>query len=521
MPNNPSMNIFRSRGSALTDSDGFSLIETIVALAIAAGVFLAFAAALISTLKGGMVARQNQQAADLMTQQIETIRNYPYAAASMVTSDLTGDPAIVSNKFNPGTGLEPIVAGTVGSVSPHIVTPSPVINGTVYNVASYITAPTDPGGAVVHRATVVVTWSGGGISHRKQFSTLLVNTVRGLPLPEFNMSATTAATDERTVGSSPTWGFKISNVGARDAWNLASSVGSYNYYNDNVDCDGSLDAGATQLTDTGGDGIIDTGLVEPNASLCVVAVRTTALQPTEAPGSFTVTFTATSVAQPLATSAVKSLSYTELCDVVPPGTYVPPGGTIDKYYLYNNVMGGLTNGTASTATIQEMGMSSANGAVPYATISTANYSTDVTDAYNVGRHLQGNGSDSSNQSSKLADWRTQTSKATTFTGTGLLQIWIACASGGTSTLFTLDAELGTSNNSSNFSAANTASATSVSCSSTWTQVSLPLSAISFSVSKNKYWAVRVWAPSNSAPTIRMMYDNHNYPALVYMPRTAP
>src|SRR3954451_16418963 len=78
--------------------EGVSLVEAVIALFIATGVFMALAAAAMTSLKSTLISRQNQQASDLATQLVESTRAMTYGAMTMTTADVpNGDSAITGS----------------------------------------------------------------------------------------------------------------------------------------------------------------------------------------------------------------------------------------------------------------------------------------------------------------------------------------------------------------------------------------------------------------------------------------
>jgi type II secretory pathway pseudopilin PulG len=113
--------------------DGFSLVEAMVAILIAGLVFSALGIAAISGVKGGVVARQSQQAADLANRALEHVRSLNYAGVSLLTTDVAGSPCPASGpdlgcvrpaagggfEHKVGATWEAVVAGSVGSLPQH------------------------------------------------------------------------------------------------------------------------------------------------------------------------------------------------------------------------------------------------------------------------------------------------------------------------------------------------------------------------------------------------------------------
>ena len=241
--------------------EGFTLVETIVALGIAAGTLLALLGASLFSLQSVVTARQNQQAADVLNESIESARSLTYASLTMRSDDLAGDPAISggsSPTYDPdGSGplaAEPVDARPVGSMAPHKVSES--TNNGVYTIARYITIPTgapgvtvtydDAGTPSIRRFTVQVSWTKNGRLNERRASTFLMNTRRGLPLPYYvwryqgSNAAVTGGVATLTVnpGNDADFGLELRNQGARDSWQIvAEPAGAWQYYVD-TDSDG-------------------------------------------------------------------------------------------------------------------------------------------------------------------------------------------------------------------------------------------------------------------------------------------
>ncbi|MDP9397667.1 MAG: type II secretion system GspH family protein [Actinomycetota bacterium] len=126
--------------------DGWSLIESVVALAILALVLTALGAGTLTVARAGVNARNAQQAANILNQQVEQARSMEYAALTMVATDLVGDPRVGGS--GPWTYLptsERLVVDTVGSLAPHRV--AEVRDSTVFAVARYVTDASGAAGA--------------------------------------------------------------------------------------------------------------------------------------------------------------------------------------------------------------------------------------------------------------------------------------------------------------------------------------------------------------------------------------
>jgi len=71
--------------------DGFSLIESVVAMSIATIALLALGLSFIGVVQAAAFSRENQQAGDVLNQALEQARALPYDSLSMQTTDLDVD----------------------------------------------------------------------------------------------------------------------------------------------------------------------------------------------------------------------------------------------------------------------------------------------------------------------------------------------------------------------------------------------------------------------------------------------
>ncbi len=224
----------------------------------------------------------------------------------MQTTDLDVDdtrtPSLSSGKvYDPtsditsGGSTEPLVLDPAGQIAPHAT----AVAGTgaaTYMVRRYVTLPTDATGSVYKRLTVVVTWTTRGQTKVRRSSTLIAPTKRGLPLPDFKYTLSSAASQCRNPGSSLVYAFTLKNNGARDAWQLAGSAAwTWTWYQD---VDGNLGYSSTVDTALPVDptsGLPNTGLLEPTQSRRLLAV-TAVPSGTTTPTTVRTTLTAMSLA---------------------------------------------------------------------------------------------------------------------------------------------------------------------------------------------------------------------------------
>jgi len=280
---------------ALREDAGFSLIETVVALTVAALLFTALGGVLVASLRATLVGRQAQQAADLATRTVEKLRNRDYATLGMDAADAATDPAITASGYavplaNGTTSTEPIFIATSSPLNPHVMPPT-VLDGTSFSIARYVTSPpADPTtGASYKRVTVVVSWTTGGRTRSRSTSTLVGLIRRGLPAPASDLRVTAASSTASRNGVL-TVRVAVTNLGVRSRWTitpkttLPSSTTDrawpVTWYRDDGAtgaCNGLRDTDETTPAQVGS---ADTGWVTSGATGCLIGQYTVpALEP--------------------------------------------------------------------------------------------------------------------------------------------------------------------------------------------------------------------------------------------------
>ena len=441
---------------------GFTLLEAVVALMIATISFTALAAAGLTAIRGTTIARTNQQSADLLAKQIETVRSYDYDSATHDPTDptLAGDSAITNcggdSCYDPGTGPETLAIADDGLVNPHRQTlPRAAANNYVdYTITTYVTTPVDSTGADYRRVTVTISWTQYGKTRTRTMSTIITYNERGLPLPVYKVTAIGATTQTVNPTAQVAYGFTVQNQGAPDRFSIApSGSDSWSYFKDNGDgaWDPSTDTAA--VTDTDADGTVDTDRMDPSSSLTFWMVRTVG----PVTGTTTTTVTFTSVAQPLADTAVVAVSVTT---VVQTGvvTATPTTGTSSgtgsgsaspsaspsptaadcglsgnaptaaaaagytlKQYVLRNASGSVVSGADSTAQpLLDLSTAGTGSA------SLFNYSTDLSTS--PGRVVETGGAFPTVVPSKVVDWRIPVGKKA-WSGTATMDLWVAAVPG--------------------------------------------------------------------------------------------
>jgi type II secretory pathway pseudopilin PulG len=292
----------RLRESASGDA-GFSLVETVVAMTLAALVFGAVGGVLVVGLKATLVGRQAQQAADLAHRTMEELRNRDYATLGMDSAEAASDPAITASRYavplsNGTTTTEPVVLITASPINPHVTTTT--LNNTSFTVARYVTSPPADSitGAAYRRVAVVVSWVTGSRTHSRSTSTLVGLTRRGLPTPASELRVTAPSSVSR--GQALVIRVAVTNLGVRSRWTIGTSttlsssstnrLWNFTWYNDDGltgPCNGVRDSDETSTPLQVGSA--DTGLLTSEATGCLIGRYM--VTGSEQPGAYTLTVT--------------------------------------------------------------------------------------------------------------------------------------------------------------------------------------------------------------------------------------
>lgn len=442
--------------TAPSGDDGFSLIEAVVALAIATAMFTALAFALVGGVKSALLSQQNQQAGDVLNKAVEDARSLSYASLRMRATDLNIGEVIGAGRtpamgtclcYDPNTdttsgpNVEPLwPTDPNGGIDVHVK--SVVQNGGTFTVRRYITKPMDASSAVYKRLTVVVTWNGLGKLRTLTYTTLVAETKRGLPLPDFKFTNADTLSQCRNPGSQMVYTFTIKNNGARDSWaTTASPIAPGWFFYADTNGSGAYEV-LSDVALPAATGTPATGLLEPTTSSRFFAVQTLSLA--APPYTATTTFRATSVAQPSyfqeltavtavqsgpcgavavpSSSAVPTVSLSPSgslptapaasCATLQTVSMSAPGGTLVRYYPGNSSIAG------NTVAQNDMPMTRDGGALPAAG-SLYNYSTDLHSV--AGRAVSG----------VAATWLYNVPAASELKGNGEVTFWAATPSGST------------------------------------------------------------------------------------------
>jgi Tfp pilus assembly protein PilV len=507
------------------DEEGFGLIEAVVALLIAGVVFGALATSLMAAVQASLYSRQNQQAADFMTRELEAARALDFGAlahpAAITDGRLVSCPA---GSCLPVSGTnEPVLVRSGGAVQHTRTLAGTETNNTQYTVRTIVTQAHGQPVENVRRVSVQITWMNRGVERTRSTSTLIAYTQRGLPLPVFRLDL---AESRIVANPGATFAFEItlSNLGAPDTFSLSHNGGAdWRFVQDDGDSEYDPSADTTVITST--------GRVDPAAIARFYLVRdTSSTTPT---GTQVVTVTARSVGQPTASGSTRTVQATAVLQsgaVVPPpppssGTYVPepacaatapsmPAGSNGYSVLRYTLQ---SNGIGATPLQPQMYMANAAGDEPV----LAPYSTDLSSTAK-GRILRpvpaGTTTDAQilalTDVTRYADWAVQYPKRSSVDGQPVLRVWVHRHSGtGPVTLRAVLYGATTSGSTLARTPWTTVSAElgtitcAVSAAPGWQEVYLTFPDVGTqTINRNAWMGVRVVTTHATADEIRLAYD---------------
>ena len=501
---------------SLRTQDGITMIEMMVALVVGAIILTAGAAALASAMGGVNYSRQNQQSAELVSQIIEEARAGSYSGTS-VKFDAAVFGADARLVYTAGAyWVDPDGAGSLASEK-LVTSDSGTVpltrtldrNGTSYTVSTYVTEPTGAD-AAYRRVSTVVHWVRDGKAHERQATTFVTNPRRGLPLPRFTLAADT--TVNVAAGSTLVLPVSVTNDGARDRWNMTSAQSpasgwTVSWYVDG-DGDGVKDVSeTTTVSDSDGDGTPDTGLLETDQVMNMLAVAD--IPSAASAGTVTVTLTATSSSDPTVSDTVTDTVVVSAAGSAG-GWYlhdtndeIPADGTLKSTMYMTTLSGG-----AFTRTYSGCGLS-----VP-TDLGVPDYDTDW-DACPGRLLLKGATTMTEADATKIALWERQSPDKLTLTGTAVVSLYVAPkdyqVKNGVLRVYLAE------RNNSVLTELGQATVAVSNLPATFSRVDIPVALSNDVVGKNKYLQVRVIAPPEGQDDLWLAYGTSAYPAVVTLP----
>ena len=518
------------------DESGFGLVESVVALLLAGIVFGALATSLVAAVQASLFGRQNQQATDFMTRQIERLRTQGFgglALAAVPSGDPRLSPCGATVCLTVDGVPEPLVVAPGGEVEHTTVLTDISTNNTDYTITTYITeVPGEPVGQV-RRATVYVSWQNRGVERTREISTLIAFSQRGLPLPVFRLEAIDPPLNVN-ADSMVAFELMLTNQGAPDQFNitLSSPVSGWELWADSDD-DGDFDptVDTHALVDTSLDGVPDTGRLDPTTAFRFFLVRD--VPATETLGTRTTTVTATSAGQPTAPGGTKQVEVTYVVvsgPVTPPGpTGPPPTAEITCAPPTVETVSPVSGFTTRQFTLQHEGLGPSDlQAQMYLGFGGPDesqlwpYTVNI-NATATGRVLAPVGSIhpdassvvGSSQTSKFADWAKQFSKNGSISGQSVVRLWVNTDGAAASLKVVLYRATGTGSGLSRSALTESVIVVPAGCAG-FQEVQVRLPAVSASISKNQWIGIRVVVAG--ASNVRLGYDEpHQFPASFTIP----
>ena len=214
---------------------GFSLVESIVSLAICALLVTVVTAGIVQAVRTDRAVRDEAQAVDLLRAATEKARAGSPVALRLKNSELAGDPFISTATGAPratlGTlpGDEAVVLlpATAAATDPYLPhTTTEARQNVTYTVRQYVTQPPAAVCACV-RYSALVTWTKDGRERRRWASQLIAQTTRGTASSllwqvagPVDVAPVNGGASLRTV----TVPLSIENHGNRDSWTLTTKV---------------------------------------------------------------------------------------------------------------------------------------------------------------------------------------------------------------------------------------------------------------------------------------------------------
>ena len=193
---------------------GFTLIESAVALLIAAFIFVALGQTIATALRASEARRLEQQADALIAEAVEDVRNLAFPDVALDYLDPTRSGGLT---FDSGSGPEPLVIVLDGSISPQVT--SETIKSTQFKLTRYVTwvddDVSDTSTEDYKRLTVVAQWDSRGQTRTEQRETLISVADPGAAAQTFGVRITPGFDSEfGGASSSVTFTHTLENIGS-------------------------------------------------------------------------------------------------------------------------------------------------------------------------------------------------------------------------------------------------------------------------------------------------------------------
>ena len=549
------MGNLRPRRQAKEESDaGFTLVEVIAAMGIAAIVLTALLGATISAARASITARVDQQAGDLLVKTLEDLRSLDYGAVALTPAAVAADSSIVTPAENGacpaeadacwtvpnGIGLEPVVLASTGAVDPHISTVTANANNVAFTLRRYVTQPP---GENTRRVTAIAEWSIGGTPYSREVSTMFANTRRGLPLPKFTVAEAGGGVTVVNPGGMLQVPVIVKNLGARDAFELrvlADDVFQPNWviYPDET-CSGGFDEENPPTALQATSGVYRTPEVFPDSITCYIATLQTSDaanvedysivvqgQSTKQPSAETAIFATDLilvsvqdgvVAPPTPTPTISDTatptptptpSTTQVCSTPAPAITPPNGYTVHRFVLQNDPAG-------DTETVDHNPMQRDDCGVQ-----TDSFAYSTEESSEIGRSISVGGDTDDDGGPAVAEWRWLAPVITDVRGDAVVRFDYKCTSGTN----TFEVALGDYNQteSSGQWTSRDATTVNVSCTGNWSTAEATLNfrpafslrSRSGSSAVPTYLSLRIAVPTGS--TTRLNYDSPEAPSTLFV-----
>lgn len=235
----------------LQHDEGFSLVEALVAIMLAALASAGVASALGTVNREGSRSRSTGVSTSIARAELEKVRVRGYPLLSHTADSLAGDAAVEGGNFDPdGSGplpTEAIVYASTGIATPMTTTAQGNIT---YTVRRYVTSA----GTGVRRLTVTVAWTEMGQPRTSSLSSLVASTAQPIVASSnalnssgagsVGLTASAKATrgggyDSQTAGSTtPVSGWTVNSAAA-----LASATPAVNHH-----AEATIGSATTSLT---------------------------------------------------------------------------------------------------------------------------------------------------------------------------------------------------------------------------------------------------------------------------------